>query len=154
VRLRAEIFAAVAAVPRGGVVGYGDVARACGTIPVVVGKALAHCGPGVPWQRVVGTDGSLRTARRGPEFAARQRALLEGEGIAFDAEGRVPPAEPGWERGRAALAAWLRATAEGAPKGKPVRAPNGGLRRLEQAETANWTGARESPRRAGSITTE
>jgi methylated-DNA-protein-cysteine methyltransferase related protein len=102
-RLRERIFAAVRAVPRGGVVSYGDVARACGTIPIVVGKALAHSIDGVPWQRVVGQDGTLRTARRGAEFAARQRALLEAEGVAFAGDGRVDGTDPGWERGLAAL---------------------------------------------------
>src|SRR5262249_24973333 len=102
-RLRERIFAVVRAVPRGGVVSYGDVARACGTIPVVVGKALAHSPDGLPWQRVIGQDGTLRTARRGPEFAARQRALLEAEGVAFAEDGRVDGRDPGWERGLAAL---------------------------------------------------
>jgi alkylated DNA nucleotide flippase Atl1 len=110
--LRERIFAAVRAVPRGGIVSYGDVARACGTIPVVVGKALAQSPDDLPWQRVIGQDGTLRTARRGAEFAARQRALLEGEGIAFGEDGRVPETDSGWERGLASL---------GLPAGDEVR---------------------------------
>jgi methylated-DNA-protein-cysteine methyltransferase related protein len=102
-RLRERIFAVVRAVPRGGVVSYGDVARSCGTIPVVVGKALAHSPDGLPWQRVIGQDGTLRTARRGAEFAARQRALLEAEGVAFGDDGRIAKTDPGWERGLAAI---------------------------------------------------
>jgi methylated-DNA-protein-cysteine methyltransferase-like protein len=97
--LRAQIFAVVRAVPSGGIVSYGDVARVCGTIPVVVGKALAFCPDDVPWQRVIGRDGTLRTARRGAEFALRQRALLEAEGIRFDAEEHVAADDEGWERG-------------------------------------------------------
>jgi alkylated DNA nucleotide flippase Atl1 len=84
------------------------VARVCGTIPVVVGKALSHCPDDLPWQRVIGQDGTLRTARRGAEFAARQRARLEAEGVAFDEDGRVPGADPGWERGLASLPAPYR----------------------------------------------
>lgn len=113
-RLRERIFAVVRGVPRGAVVSYGDVARACGTIPVVVGKALAHSPDDLPWQRVIGQDGTLRTARRGAEFAARQRALLEAEGVAFAEDGRVPEADAGWERGLASLPAPAREVA-GAP---------------------------------------
>lgn len=105
--LRREILDAVRAVTPGSVVGYGDVARACGTIPVLVGKALAFCDADVPWQRVIGSDGTLRTARRGAALAARQRALLEAEGIRFEATGRVSPDDPAWERGQTALAAWM-----------------------------------------------
>jgi methylated-DNA-protein-cysteine methyltransferase-like protein len=111
--VRNEIQEAVRALPPGGVVGYGDVARACGTVAVLVGKVLAVCGEGVPWQRVIGSDGTLRTARRGSLCAARQRALLEAEGVTFDAEGRVPSDEPAWERGRVALAGWARGPAQG-----------------------------------------
>jgi methylated-DNA-protein-cysteine methyltransferase-like protein len=118
VRLRERIFAAVRVVPRGGVVSYGDVARACGTIPVVVGKALAHCPDDLPWQRVIGQDGTLRTARRGADLAARQRARLEAEGIAFDEDGRVPAADPGWERGLASLPAPDREEADSRHPGR------------------------------------
>lgn len=115
--VRRDIFAAVRAVPAGSVVGYGDVARACGSIPILIGKALAFCPDDVPWQRVVGSDGTLRTARRGAIYAERQRALLEGEGVAFDGDGRVERGEPAWERGQAALLEWSRGAGE-APKGK------------------------------------
>jgi methylated-DNA-protein-cysteine methyltransferase-like protein len=113
VKLRREILDAVRALPSGAVVGYGDVARACGTIPLLVGKTLAACGADVPWQRVIGSDGTLRTARRGSAYAARQRALLEKEGVTFDADGRVPPDDPAWERGFSAMRAWGRRAAEG-----------------------------------------
>jgi len=110
-RLRERIFAVVRGVPRGGIVSYADVARACGTIPVVVGKALAHSPDDLPWQRVIGQDGTLRTARRGAELAARQRALLEAESVAFAEDGRVPEADAGWERGLASLPAPAREVA-------------------------------------------
>lgn len=106
--VRRDILDAVRALPPGAVVGYGDVARVCGTIPVLVGKALAFCDGDVPWQRVIGGDGTLRTARRGATYAALQRALLEAEGVRFTEQDRVSPGEPAWERGREALLAWAR----------------------------------------------
>jgi len=84
-----RIYEWVRTVPAGTVVSYGEVARACGTIPILVGKAMAVCPEDVPWHRVVGADGTLKIARRGPEWALRQRRLLEAEGITFLPDGRV-----------------------------------------------------------------
>jgi len=84
-----RIYSFTRTVPEGKVVSYGDVARQCGTIAVLVGKAMAVCPPDVPWHRVVGADGTLRIAKRGPEWALRQRKLLELEGVPFLADGRV-----------------------------------------------------------------
>lgn len=58
---------------------YGDL---CPAAPRFAGSVLAECDdPGVPWQRVVRADGSLAKG-------ARQRRLLEAEGIPFR-RGRV-----------------------------------------------------------------
>lgn len=84
-----RIYEWVREVPAGTVVSYGEVARACGTIPILVGKAMAVCPEDVPWHRVVGADGTLKIARRGPEWALRQRRLLEAEGVHFLPDGRV-----------------------------------------------------------------
>ncbi len=81
-----RIYSFTRTVPEGKVVSYGDVARQCGTIAVLVGKAMAVCPPDVPWHRVVGADGTLRIAKRGPEWALRQRKLLELEGVPFLAD--------------------------------------------------------------------
>ncbi|MGC8833054.1 MAG: MGMT family protein [Armatimonadota bacterium] len=84
-----RIYEFTRTVPAGKVVSYGDVARQCGTTAVLVGKAMAVCPPDVPWHRVVGADGTLRIAKRGPEWALRQRKLLETEGVPFLPDGRV-----------------------------------------------------------------
>ena len=53
---------------------YGDVSPGA---PRVAGAVLSDCDdPSVPWHRIVRADGSLAKG-------ARQRALLEREGIPF-----------------------------------------------------------------------
>jgi alkylated DNA nucleotide flippase Atl1 len=71
------IFARIREIPEGFVRTYGDVSPGA---PRMAGAALAACGDtGVPWHRVVRADGSLAKG-------ARQRALLEAEGIPFRGE--------------------------------------------------------------------
>lgn len=65
------------ATPPGFVRSYGDVSPGA---PRVAGAVLAECtDPTVPWQRIVRADGSLAKG-------ARQRALLEAEGVPFRGE--------------------------------------------------------------------
>jgi alkylated DNA nucleotide flippase Atl1 len=67
----------VRAIPPGFVRTYGDVAPGA---PRVAGLALSRAGDeGLPWHRVVRADGSLAKG-------ARQRALLEAEGVPFRGE--------------------------------------------------------------------
>lgn len=64
----------VRATPEGFVRSYGDVSPGA---PRVAGAVLSACDdPSVPWQRIVRADGSLAKG-------ARQRALLEAEGVPF-----------------------------------------------------------------------
>jgi len=64
----------VRATPPGFVRTYGDVSPGA---PRFAGTVLFACeDPGVPWHRVVRADGSLAKG-------ARQRLLLEAEGIPF-----------------------------------------------------------------------
>ena len=95
-----RIYEVVRRVPRGRVVTYGQVASLAG-IPGharQVGYALHALDEGtdVPWHRVVNTAGrvSLGDERGG---ASLQRALLEAEGIAFDARGRIALDAVRWE---------------------------------------------------------
>jgi methylated-DNA-protein-cysteine methyltransferase related protein len=69
-----EVLRRARAVPEGFVTTYGDL---CPDAPRFAGAVLAAChDPDVPWQRVVRADGSLAQG-------ARQRRLLEAEGIPF-----------------------------------------------------------------------
>jgi methylated-DNA-protein-cysteine methyltransferase-like protein len=89
---RARIYTVIALIPQGQVASYGQIAALAGLQGQArqIGYALAALpeGNSVPWHRVVNARGeiSLRSRR---ESIARQRALLEGEGVLFDASGRV-----------------------------------------------------------------
>jgi methylated-DNA-protein-cysteine methyltransferase related protein len=69
-----RILDRVRAIPPGFVRAYGDLSPGA---PRQAGAALSACDdPSVPWHRVVRADGSLAKG-------ARQRALLEAEGVPF-----------------------------------------------------------------------
>lgn len=69
-----EILRRVRAVPPGLLTTYGDL---CPEAPRFAGLVLSRCDdPGVPWQRVVRSDGSLAKG-------TRQRRLLQAEGVPF-----------------------------------------------------------------------
>jgi methylated-DNA-protein-cysteine methyltransferase related protein len=70
----AQVLDRVRNVPAGFVRTYGDVSPGA---PRVAGAVLSACSdPGVPWHRIVRADGSLAKG-------ARQRSLLEAEGVPF-----------------------------------------------------------------------
>jgi methylated-DNA-protein-cysteine methyltransferase-like protein len=73
----ANVLARIRAIPAGFVSTYGDV---CPAAPRFTGTVLARSDDAdVPWQRVVRADGSLAKG-------ARQRRLLEREGVPFRGE--------------------------------------------------------------------
>lgn len=86
-----RVFAVVRTVPAGAVTTYGDVATFLGSPRVArhVGFALAALDdPSVPWHRVINSRG--RISFKGDVGRGRlQRALLEQEGVVFDAAERV-----------------------------------------------------------------
>lgn len=72
-----EILARVKATPIGFVRTYGDVSPGA---PRMAGAVLHACNDSsVPWHRIVRADGTLAKG-------ARQRALLEREGVPFTGE--------------------------------------------------------------------
>jgi methylated-DNA-protein-cysteine methyltransferase-like protein len=90
----------VRVIPRGRVATYGEIAALAGITAGhrIAARAMKTCPEELPWQRVLGK----KDARRGqinievPEHAALQRALLEAEGIRFDANGFIPLRQYGW----------------------------------------------------------
>jgi methylated-DNA-protein-cysteine methyltransferase-like protein len=95
----ARIHAVVRRIPRGRVASYGQVARVAGLASHarLVGYAMAALPDStrVPWHRVVNAQGRVSPrATRGAD--SLQRALLEREGVRFDASGRIELARFGW----------------------------------------------------------
>lgn len=93
----------VACVPHGRVATYGQIAViACGTVrgARTVGWALHGLTEGqarvIPWWRIINAQGRISTSCR-EHSAARQRLLLEAEGVEFDASDRIPLDVYGWE---------------------------------------------------------
>jgi methylated-DNA-protein-cysteine methyltransferase-like protein len=89
-----RIYALVALVPLGKVATYGDIAALANCDARTVGyalNALPAGRPEVPWQRIVNSQGGISTSGPG------QRRLLEAEGIAFDARGRIPLSRFRWK---------------------------------------------------------
>ena len=92
-----RIYAVIRQIPAGQVSTYGLIARIVGQGDArTVGYALAAVteASGVPWQRVINSQG--RISLRGAEGYGEQRTLLEAEGIQFDAQGRVDLKRFGW----------------------------------------------------------
>ena len=58
------------------------------------GSAMSKCPGDVPWQRVINSQGKISFSN--PKMKARQRALLEAEGVEFDARERVDLTRFGW----------------------------------------------------------
>ncbi len=93
------IYAVVRLIPEGRVATYGQVARLAGRPRGArqVGYALAALDdPDVPWHRVVNAAGGISPRRR-PGADEFQRILLEDEGVAFDADGRIALTHFGWK---------------------------------------------------------
>ena len=95
------IYAVVRAIPRGKVATYGQVAELAG-IPLghrIAARAMRSCPDELPWQRVVGKKDARRAQINieEPDHAGLQRALIEAEGVEFDANGFIPLARSGWQ---------------------------------------------------------
>ena len=77
-----QVYEIVAQIPPGKVVTYGQIALVLGRPRQarIVGWAMHHCPHGLPWHRVINSQG--RISLTGPS-GALQRTLLEDEGIQF-----------------------------------------------------------------------
>ena len=95
-----RIYDAVERIPHGRVATYGQIAELAGLPrqPRQVGYALSALSDNrsIPWHRVVNAKGKI-SARSNPGFEELQRALLEREGIVFEADARIPLTRFGWQ---------------------------------------------------------
>jgi methylated-DNA-protein-cysteine methyltransferase-like protein len=99
-----RIYAVVQRIPRGRIATYGQIAQLAGLGGHArqVGYALhsLDAGDRIPWHRVLNAQGRV-SLRAEPGGDRVQRALLEREGVRFDAGGRADLARYGWSpRGR------------------------------------------------------
>jgi methylated-DNA-protein-cysteine methyltransferase related protein len=111
-------YRVVRRIPEGRVATYGEIAALAGKERAArqVGYAMAALRGAkhdVPWQRVLGARprGKAAISILDPMGAGVQRALLEAEGVAFDARGLVDLDRFGWPRARKARRAPPRAAA-------------------------------------------
>ncbi|NNG03075.1 MAG: cysteine methyltransferase [Inquilinus sp.] len=91
-----RIYSVAAQIPAGRVASYGQIARIAGCGARVVGYAMAAlpAGGDIPWHRVINSRGMISPRADGD--TARQRRLLEAEGLRFDRAGRLDLAAVGW----------------------------------------------------------
>ena len=90
----------MAAIPKGQVATYGQIAALCGfpRHSRQVGYALAGLNDNsqIPWQRVINTKGEI-SKRSKPGYEEYQRILLENEGIIFDENNRISLKRYQWQ---------------------------------------------------------
>ena len=95
------IYDMVKQIPAGKVATYGQIARLLQRPRWArqVGYALAALKPDnhVPWHRVVNARGEI-SRRSQNDHHEYQRVLLEDEGVAFDAHGRIDLGRYQWQR--------------------------------------------------------
>jgi methylated-DNA-protein-cysteine methyltransferase-like protein len=95
-----DFYAVARQIPGGRVTTYGAVAAEAGLPGLArqVGYAMAALPDvhDVPWHRVINAKGEVSRRTGGSAFEQIQRNLLEAEGIAFDAQGRVDLNRFGW----------------------------------------------------------
>lgn len=84
-------------IPAAKVATYGQIAEMVACSPRVVGYAMAAVPEylNLPWHRVINSQGKVSVRSDGAP-STDQRQLLQDEGVAFDARGRVDFGEVGW----------------------------------------------------------
>ena len=98
-QFQAQVWSLVKLVPPGKVATYGQIAslippphgmdpKAYAVFaPRWVGSAMARCPEGIPWQRIVNSQGKTSLSSTGG--GNHQRELLEAEGVLFDEHDRI-----------------------------------------------------------------
>ena len=93
-----DIYRIVKQVPRGAVCSYGRIARMAGCGARQVGYAMAATprDEGIPWHRIINSQGKI-SCRRAGDGHSEQRQLLLGEGVCFDRHSRIDFERFGWQ---------------------------------------------------------
>lgn len=101
-----RIWSLVRKVPPGKVTTYGQLARLVDPPEEIseqdyrtygarwVGQAMRECPAGVPWQRVINSQGKISLPGAG---GVEQRQRLEEEGVVFNASGKIDLKLFGWD---------------------------------------------------------
>ena len=86
---RAKVFDLVKEIPRGRVMTYGQVAMILGEgyTARTVGYVMHGADDGVPWQRVINSQGKISTGRLSIPVNLQQ-SMLEQEGVVFNDKGK------------------------------------------------------------------
>ena len=91
---RRRVYDILRGIPKGRVMTYGQIAGILGEgyTARTVGYVMAGSDDGVPWQRVINSQGKCSTGRLTMPVNLQQE-LLEAEGIKFSAAGRCDLSE-------------------------------------------------------------
>jgi methylated-DNA-protein-cysteine methyltransferase-like protein len=83
-----EVYKIVEQIPKGKVTTYGQIAMRLGDphMARTVGYAMRACPEGLPWHRVVNSQGRISISGEGAEL---QMAMLEAEGVIFSRDGKI-----------------------------------------------------------------
>ena len=86
---RAKVFDLVKEIPRGHVMTYGQIAIILGEgyTARTVGYVMHGADDGVPWQRVINSQGKISTGRLSIPLNLQQ-SMLEQEGVVFSDKGK------------------------------------------------------------------
>ena len=96
-----NVFRFIKEIPEGKVATYGQIANLAGShraarqVGMMLNGLKHDPNNEIPWQRVVNAEGGLSTHKIG--FGELQRALLEEEGIEFNAEGLIDLRKFQWQ---------------------------------------------------------
>ena len=94
---RERVYAIVRQVPKGMVMTYGQLAVVLGEgyTARTVGYVMHGADEGVPWQRVINSQGKCSTGRLTIPMNLQQE-LLEAEGVVFNASGKCDLSKFQW----------------------------------------------------------
>ncbi len=96
-KYRERVYEIVRQIPKGRVMTYGQIALILGEgyTARTIGYAMHGADDGVPWQRVINSQGACSTAKMTMPTNLQQD-ILESEGVMFSEKGRCELSEFQW----------------------------------------------------------